>query len=121
MKNTTSAACTDRNFKSASRSCRAAVEPDLLFVSNARSGQLRKNHLEGPPDMLVEIVSPESVDRDWNEKPAEYEAAGVPEYWIVDPMTQRAEVYVLSATGKVRSRAGARWLARFRRRCPVFG
>ena len=75
-------------------------EPDLLFVSKARAGQLRKNHLEGPPDMLVEIVSPESVDRDWKEKPAEYEAAGVPEYWIVDPLSQHAQVQVLSEAGK---------------------
>jgi Uma2 family endonuclease len=50
--------------------------------------------------MLVEIVSPESVDRDWKEKPAEYEAAGVPEYWIVDPLSQHAQVQVLSEAGK---------------------
>ncbi len=75
-------------------------EPDLLFVSRARAGQLRKNHLEGPPDMLVEIVSPESVHRDWDEKPAEYERAGVPEYWIVDPLSQRAQLQVLSKAGK---------------------
>src|SRR5262249_18816283 len=75
-------------------------EPDLLFVSKARAGQLRENHLEGPPDMLVEIVSPESFHRDWDEKPAEYERAGVPEYWIVNPLSQRTDVLVLSAAGK---------------------
>jgi Uma2 family endonuclease len=75
-------------------------EPDLLFVSKARSGQLRKNHLEGPPDMIVEIVSPESVERDWDEKRPEYESAGVTECWVVDPMMQRVEVHRLSATGK---------------------
>ena len=75
-------------------------EPDLLFVSKARAGQLHKNHLEGPPDMLVEIVSPESVNRDWDEKPAEYERAGVPEYWVVDSLSQRAQLQVLSKAGK---------------------
>jgi Uma2 family endonuclease len=79
---------------------RSRREPDLLFVSKARSRQLHKNHLEGPPDMLVEIVSPDSVDRDWHEKPAEYEVGRVPEYWVVDPLSQRAQVQVLSGTGK---------------------
>ena len=75
-------------------------EPDLLFVSKARSGQLRKNHLEGPPDMIAEIVSPESIERDWVEKRVEYESAGVSEYWVVDPLSQHAQVQVLSEAGK---------------------
>ena len=50
--------------------------------------------------MVVEIVSPESVHRDWDEKPAEYERAGVPEYWVVDPLSQRAQLQVLSEAGK---------------------
>ncbi|RME45672.1 MAG: Uma2 family endonuclease, partial [Caldilineae bacterium] len=42
------------------------------------------------------IVSPESVARDWREKYLEYEAAGVREYWVVDPMAERVEAYALS-------------------------
>ncbi len=66
-------------------------DPDVLFVSKSRLHLLRDNHLEGPPDLAVEIVSPDSVSRDWRTKYHEYEAAGVREYWIVDPLTRRFE------------------------------
>ena len=69
--------------------------PDILFVSKSRMGILRKNHLEGAPDLVMEVVSPESVARDWREKYIDYERAGVAEYWVVDPMSQRAEIYRL--------------------------
>jgi Uma2 family endonuclease len=72
--------------------------PDIFFVSTARRELLRKSHFEGPPDMIMEIVSPESISRDWRVKYLEYEAAGVPEYWVIDPMSQRVEIYVLSAS-----------------------
>ncbi len=75
--------------------------PDLFFVSNSRLGDLRPTHFEGPPDMAIEIVSPESMARDWRDKYRDYEAAGVPEYWIIDPMSQRADLYVLTG-GKYR-------------------
>ncbi len=75
--------------------------PDLFFVSNSRLGELRPTHFEGPPDMVLEIVSPESMARDWRDKYRDYEAAGVPEYWIIDPMSQRADLYVLTG-GKYR-------------------
>ena len=45
--------------------------------------------------MVVEIVSPESIARDYREKYNEYEAAGVREYWIVDPLAKKVEVHVL--------------------------
>lgn len=69
--------------------------PDLLFLAKARLHLLRKNHVEGAPDLVVEIVSPESESRDWREKYLEYENAGVREYWVVDPMSQRVEAYAL--------------------------
>jgi Uma2 family endonuclease len=71
--------------------------PDLLFVSTERSGQLRPNHLEGPPDLSMEIVSPDSQSRDRRDKYLEYEKAGVREYWIVDPLSQTVEAYTLGA------------------------
>ena len=43
----------------------------------------------------MEIVSPENEARDWREKYFEYEAAGVREYWVIDPMSQHLEVYAL--------------------------
>jgi Uma2 family endonuclease len=70
-------------------------EPDVLFISEARVGDLRRTYFAGAPDLAIEIVSPESESRDWREKYLEYEAAGVREYWIVDPMSQRVEAYTL--------------------------
>lgn len=73
--------------------------PDVLFVSEASSERLLPQHLEGPPDLAMEIVSPESVDRDWHQKYSEYQAAGVREYWIIDPLQQRVEAHTLSPSG----------------------
>jgi Uma2 family endonuclease len=71
--------------------------PDLLFVAKDRLSLLRPNHLEGAPDLIMEIVSPESESRDWREKYLEYQAAGVREYWVIDPMSQHVEAYALAA------------------------
>lgn len=71
--------------------------PDILFLSNERLHQIRETYVEGAPDLAVEIVSPDSVARDWREKYLEYEAAGVLEYWVVDPMAERVEAYALNA------------------------
>jgi Uma2 family endonuclease len=70
--------------------------PDILFVSAARRDFFRKAHFEGAPDMIMEIVSPDSEARDWRDKYQEYEAAGVREYWVIDPMSEHVELYVLS-------------------------
>ncbi|TDA70384.1 MAG: Uma2 family endonuclease [Clostridia bacterium] len=50
--------------------------------------------------MVVEITSPESLARDRGEKFKEYERAGVPEYWLVDPDKEEAEFYCLSDHGR---------------------
>ena len=65
--------------------------PDILFLSHAHLARLRRAHLEGPADLVVEIVSPDDPGRDYVDKFREYEAAGVPEYWIIDPLAQRTE------------------------------
>jgi Uma2 family endonuclease len=66
--------------------------PDLLFVANANRARLQSTYLDGPPDLAVEIVSSDSQARDWREKYLEYEAAGVQEYWIIDPLSKTVEV-----------------------------
>lgn len=71
-------------------------EPDLLFVAKEHLGRLTETYLDGPADLVVEIVSPESGPRDRGEKYYEYEAAGVREYWLIDPDRQRAEFYRLT-------------------------
>ncbi len=77
-------------------------EPDVLFVATARNDRLKETYLDGPADLVVEIVSPESRLRDRGEKFAEYELGGVPEYWIVDPELRRADFYRLDSQGRYR-------------------
>ncbi len=74
---------------------RSGREPDLLFVSRERLNILRATYLDGPADLAVEIISPESIARDRGEKFVEYEKAGVGEYWLLDPERRRAEFYQL--------------------------
>ena len=74
-------------------------EPDLLFLSREHLDRLKDTHLDGPADLVVEIVSPESAGRDRGEKFYEYEAAGIPEYWLLDPEHKRAEFYQLGDDG----------------------
>ena len=81
--------------------------PDLCFVAKERLGIIRRNHVEGAPDLIIEIVSPDSEARDWREKYLEYQAAGVKEYWVIDPLSQQVEIYGLTgpqgaATGEYR-------------------
>ncbi|CAN5526057.1 hypothetical protein BH24GEM3_BH24GEM3_01780 [soil metagenome] len=79
---------------------RSAREPDLLFVTNEHAGRIRATYLDGPADLAIEIVSPESRTRDRREKLREYEEAGVREYWILDPERQQAEFYALAESGR---------------------
>ena len=77
-------------------------EPDLLFVAQEHRDRLRETYLEGPADLVIEIVSSESRLRDRGEKFAEYEIAGVREYWLLDPERQRADWYRLDPEGRYR-------------------
>jgi Uma2 family endonuclease len=80
----------------AQRTCRV---PDVFFVAKERCALTRFTHFEGAPDLVMEIVAPDTVSRDWREKYREYEAAGVREYWIIDPEHERLEVSGLSSAG----------------------
>lgn len=68
-------------------------EPDLLFIATENLHRLRETWLDGPADLAVEIVSPESRPRDREAKFREYAAGGVREYWLIDPPRQQAEFY----------------------------
>ena len=70
-------------------------EPDLLFVARGHLGRLQETYLDGPADLVVEVVSPESVGRDRGEKFYEYAQGGVPEYWLIDPQIEWGEFYRL--------------------------
>lgn len=79
---------------------RRGREPDLIFVANEHLDRLRPTYLDGPADIVVEIVSPDSQARDRGDKFIEYEAAGVPEYWLVDPIRSRVSVFGRDAAGR---------------------
>lgn len=75
-------------------------EPDLLVVLNEHLDRIKENYLDGPADLVVEIVSPESDGRDYGDKRAEYEAGGVREYWLFDPLRKDTIVFSLGEDGR---------------------
>jgi Uma2 family endonuclease len=75
-------------------------DPDLLFVAAENQARVQRTYVDGPADLVMEVVSPDSVSRDYREKYIEYQAAGVREYWIVDPLQSVIELHVLGADGK---------------------
>jgi Uma2 family endonuclease len=69
------------------------VEPDILYVSNERAHVLTKPNVQGAPDLVIEIGSPGTRQRDETIKRRLYERSDVLEYWIVDPDIEVARVY----------------------------
>lgn len=67
------------------------VQPDLVVVTNP--AQVSGRGVEGPPTLLVEILSPSTRDQDRTVKARRYAALGVPHYWTVDPEASRIECY----------------------------
>lgn len=75
-------------------------EPDLLFVTHENADRIRKTFLDGPADLVIEVISFESIGRDRGRKFIAYEAAGIPEYWLFDPEREVAEFYELGSNGR---------------------
>ena len=76
------------------------VQPDLLFVSNARRDIITEDNVAGAPDLVTEVLSPSTAERDMNLKLTLYARAGVGEYWIVDPDDESVQVIELSTGGQ---------------------
>jgi Uma2 family endonuclease len=70
--------------------------PDLVFLKHDRRAILSDRGVEGPPDLVIEIVSPSSSLRDRGVKRERYALFGVPLYWIVDVTLGQIEVYRLA-------------------------
>jgi len=77
-------------------------EPDLIFLAKEHLDRVTPERIVGAPDLIIEVVSDDSVQRDRVDKFDEYEAAGVPEYWIIDnrPERRRAQFYQLDGSGQ---------------------
>lgn len=75
------------------------VEPDILFVSNARAAVLTDKNVQGAPDLAVEVLSESTAEIDRTTKLKLYARFGVEEYWIVDPEGPAVEIYRRQETG----------------------
>jgi Uma2 family endonuclease len=70
------------------------VEPDVLYLSNERAAEvITPLHMNGAPELVIEIGSPGTRKRDETIKRHLYERSGVTEYWVVDPETDVVRVY----------------------------
>jgi Uma2 family endonuclease len=70
-------------------------EPDLLFLREENRHRIEKHLINAPVDWVAEIISPSSRKSDRVEKLEEYAAAGIPEYWLLDPKARSIRVYAL--------------------------
>jgi len=74
------------------------VQPDICVICDL--SKLDDRGCIGAPDLIVEVLSPSTLKNDWNYKFNLYEAAGVREYWIVDPKAKMITVFLLQPDGK---------------------
>ena len=74
------------------------VQPDICVICDL--SKLDERGCIGAPDLIVEVLSPSTLKYDWNYKFNLYEAAGVREYWIVDPQAKVVNVFLLQSDGK---------------------
>jgi Uma2 family endonuclease len=82
---------------------KSSRSPDLMLVAAAHRDRIAELYLDGPADLVIEVLSPGSRGRDRGEKYYEYEQAGVPEYWLLDASREQAEFYQLDAEGRYRA------------------
>jgi len=75
------------------------VEPDIVYVATGRLGQITDRGIEGPPTLVVEILSPSTSETDRHTKLEVYARHRIPYYWIVDPDSRSVEVYALGEGG----------------------
>ena len=69
------------------------VQPDFFIVCDP--GKIEKRGIRGAPDLTIEILSPYTEKKDWNEKFYLYESNGVKEYWVINPAEKVLHQYHL--------------------------
>jgi Uma2 family endonuclease len=74
-------------------------EPDLQVILNDNPGEITRTAMLGPADICIEVVSEESIERDYGTKFKLYEKAGVKEYWLLDYLRKAAHFYRLNEEG----------------------
>jgi Uma2 family endonuclease len=74
--------------------------PDVIYVSKRAVKRLKESHLEGPADVVVEVISPSYRRVDRVTKFQEYEQGGVREYWLVDPERKQLEFHYRARGGE---------------------
>lgn len=73
----------------------SVVQPDIVVVCD--KNKLDEKGCQGAPDLAIEVLSPSSAQKDMKYKLKLYEEAGVPEYWVVDPVNCLIQVFTLEA------------------------
>jgi len=76
-------------------------QPDLQIIMPDNPNKLYNTYLDGAADICVEVVTSGSMSTDYGDKLAEYEGAGVGEYWLIDPTRKTAYFYQLDVKDKV--------------------
>lgn len=72
-----------------------AIEPDILYIDWSRRQIVGPKVVDGAPDLVMEMLSPETRNRDLTEKKDRYRRAGVREYWIIDLTTRAVTIFSL--------------------------
>ncbi len=75
------------------------VQPDIVYLESVRRGAISRRGVEGPPTLVVEVLSPSTVLIDRNTKQQLYARFAVPFFWLVDPEGRTIEALVLGARG----------------------
>jgi Uma2 family endonuclease len=75
------------------------LQPDILFVSEERRSTITDDNVRGAPDLVIEILSAATAERDRTYKRALYARYGVQEHWLVDPEMKTVELLRLGRRG----------------------
>ena len=95
------------------------VQPDLVFVSPDGRARATDTGIVGAPDLVIEILSPTTAQRDRGVKRKLYERHGVEQYWIVDPDSEVVEVWTFGGRSSEARPSEPSTVRRYTERLPV--